>query len=545
MTSVPVMTGGEAIAESLIANGVDTVFGIPGIQLDNLFDAFYRRRNRLRVIHTRHEQGAAYMAMGYAQSTDRTGVFVVVPGPGLLNSLTPLADAASANLPVFGITGQIPSAQIGLGLGIPHEIKDQMGAAGGVVDWVRRANHPAEVPGLVNDAFRHMRSGRRKPAVLEMAPDQMGARAPVELPPPAVPDPAPRSDPEAIAKAARMLAEATYPVIMVGGGIVGAEAALQALAERLGAPVVMNQNARGSLPEEHPLAHHMLCGQELWQKADLVLAVGTRFSTPALAWGRPELTVIRIDIDPVQIRKPGRATLPIVADAAEAMRALLEALEGKTVKARPEGHERIRDELRRKFDALEPTAGFARAMRDALPRDGMIFSDITQFGIYARYAMPMYLPRTFLMPGYEATLGWAYPAALGAQIANPGRKVITFAGDGGFMFNVQELATAVQHHIPVVGIVFNNNLYGNVHGIQAKSYGGRHIAVDLKNPDFVALARAFGMAAERVRSADELHATLCRFLGANAPALIEVPVGDLPDMWQFVKRPPSQGPAPG
>src|SRR3954468_1863657 len=158
------MTGGDAIAESLLANGVDTVFGIPGIQLDNLFDAFYGRRNRLRVIHTRHEQGAAYMAMGYAQSSDRVGTFVVVPGPGLLNSLTPLADAASANLPVFGITGQIPLDQIGLGLGMPHEVKDQMRAVEGVIDWVRRVNHPSEAPAAINDAFRHMRSGRRKPA---------------------------------------------------------------------------------------------------------------------------------------------------------------------------------------------------------------------------------------------------------------------------------------------------------------------------------------------------------------------------------------------
>lgn len=540
-----VMTGGDAIAESLIANGVDTIFGIPGIQLDNLFDAFYSRRNRLRVLHTRHEQGAAYMAMGYAQSSGRVGTFVVVPGPGLLNSLTPLADAASANLPVLGITGQIPSAQVGLGLGMPHEIKDQMGAAGSVVDWVRRANHPAEVPGLINDAFRHMRSRRQKPAVFEMPPDQMGLKAPVDLLPPVAPDASPKPAPDALAKAATMMAQATYPVIMVGGGIVGAEAALQALAERLGAPVVMNQNARGTLPDDHPLAHHMLCGQQLWEKADLILAVGTRFTTPALAWGRPELPVIRIDIDPVQIRKPTRAAVAIVSDAAEALRGLLAALAGKSISARPEGHDRIRADLRQKLDALEPTSGFARAIREALPRNGIVFSDITQFGVYARFGMPMYCPRTYLLPGYEATLGWAYPAALGAKVAHPDRKVIAFAGDGGFMFNVQELATAVQHGLAVVAIVFNNNLYGNVHGIQAKSYGGRHIAVDLKNPDFVALARSFGMTAARATSADQLLSTLRLFLDRNEPALIEVPVGDLPDMWQFVKRPPSQGPVPG
>jgi len=539
-----IMTGGEAIAESLLANGVDTVFGIPGIQLDNLFDAFYRRRNRLRVIHTRHEQGAAYMAMGYAQSSERTGTFVVVPGPGLLNSLTPLADAASANLPVLGITGQIPSAQIGQGLGMVHELKDQMRAVEGVIDWVRRANHPSDVPGLINQAFRHMRSRRRKPAVFEMAPDIMGIKAPVALLPAQSADAPPSPDPDLVRKAAARIAAASYPIIMVGGGIAGAEAVLRDFAERLGAPVVMTQNARGALPEDHALAHHMLCGQELWPRADLVIAVGTRFTTPALAWGRQnDLPVIRIDIDPVQIAKPARAATAIVADAVGGLRALLQVLEGMSVNCRPDGHGEIRAELRRKLDALEPIAGFARALRQALPRDGIVVSDITQFGVYARFGLPVYTPKSYLLPGYEATLGWAYPAALGAQIANPGRKVVTFAGDGGFLFNVQELATAAQHRIPVVALVFNNRRYGNVHQIQAKSYGGRHIAVDLDNPDFVALARAFGIAGARVETAEQLHETLRAFLAASAPGLIEIPVGELPDVWSLVKRPPSQGPA--
>ncbi|MBM3573665.1 MAG: thiamine pyrophosphate-binding protein, partial [Alphaproteobacteria bacterium] len=470
--------------------------------------------------------------------------FVVVPGPGLLNSLTPLADAASANLPVLGITGQIPSAQIGQGLGMVHELKDQMRAVEGVIDWVRRANHPSDVPGLINQAFRHMHSRRRKPAVFEMAPDIMGIKAPVALLPAQSADAPPSPDPDLVRKAAARIAAASYPIIMVGGGIAGAEAVLRDFAERLGAPVVMTQNARGALPEDHALAHHMLCGQELWPRADLVIAVGTRFTTPALAWGRQnDLPVIRIDIDPVQIAKPARAATAIVADAVGGLRALLQVLEGMSVNCRPDGHGEIRAELRRKLDALEPIAGFARALRQALPRDGIVVSDITQFGVYARFGLPVYTPKSYLLPGYEATLGWAYPAALGAQIANPGRKVVTFAGDGGFLFNVQELATAAQHRIPVVALVFNNRRYGNVHQIQAKSYGGRHIAVDLDNPDFVALARAFGIAGARVETAEQLHETLRAFLAASAPGLIEIPVGELPDVWSLVKRPPSQGPA--
>ena len=188
-----------------------------GIQLDNLFDAFHERRNNLRVIHTRHEQGAAFMAMGYAQASGRTGVFAVVPGPGLLNSLTALATGASANLPMLCLTGQIPSYQIGQGLGIAHELKDQMAVARGVIEWVRRAEHPAAVPALLADAFQHMHSGRKSPAVFEMAPDLLGQKAPVEPVAPLTPHPAPVPDAEAIAQAARRLAAAKRPLILVGG----------------------------------------------------------------------------------------------------------------------------------------------------------------------------------------------------------------------------------------------------------------------------------------------------------------------------------------
>ncbi len=535
------MSGGEAIAESLIAQGIDTVFGIPGIQLDNLFDAFQARRDRLRVIHTRHEQGAAYMAMGYAQSTGRPAAYVVVPGPGFLNSLTALADAKSANLPVLAIVGQIPSSKIGLGIGMPHELMGQLTIAGGIVDWARRAEHPAEVPHLIRAAFAHMLSGRRKPAVFEMAPDIMGQSSPVEILPPAEALEPPIPDPELIARAVELLSAAAAPIIMAGGGSFGAARELQSLAERLRAPIVTSPNGRGVVPDDHPLAHHMLSGQELWHHADLVLAVGTRFSTPGLAWGRPELPVIRIDIDAVQITKPAAAAVAIVSSAESGVAAILERLGEQDPKPRPDDPAAVLCRINEKLSSLEPVAGFANALRKVLPRDGILVSDITQFGIYARYALPVYAPRSYLLPGYQATLGWAYPAALGAQVANPDRTVVTFAGDGGFLFNVQELATAVLHRIPVVAIVFNNNCYGNVKLIQAKEFAGRHIATELQNPDFVGLAQSFGMMATRVEDASAFETALGDYLRARAPALIEVPVGDLPDMWTLIKRPRSQG----
>jgi acetolactate synthase-1/2/3 large subunit len=285
----------------------------------------------------------------------------------------------------------------------------------------------------------------------------------------------------------------------------------------------------------------MLEGQELWETADVVIAIGTRLSTPGLAWGRPELPVARIDVDPVQAAKPKPAAHTLITSAALGASALAESLAGYRPAERSDDPSAVKTALKAKLDALEPVAGFAKAIRAALPRDGIVVSDITQFGVYARYGLPIYTPRSYLLPGYQATLGWAYPAALGAQVGNPQKKVIAFAGDGGFLFNVQELATAAQHNIPVVAIVFDNGTYGNVKLIQTKNYGGRHIAIELKNPDFVMLGRSFGVESAQAKTAGELEAVLKAMLDAGKPGLIHVPVGDLPDVWSLVKRPPSQG----
>ncbi|MBT3370050.1 MAG: hypothetical protein HOA08_24440 [Rhodospirillaceae bacterium] len=540
---MPMMTGGQAIVKSLRDHGVDTVFGIPGIQLDNLYDAFYESRNTLRVIHTRHEQGAAFMAMGYAQASGEVGVFAVVPGPGLLNSLTAVATAASANLPLLGLTGQIPSDQIGQNFGMAHELKDQLMVARGVIDWVERANHASAVPDLLADAFRQMRAGRMSPAILEMAPDTLGAAGQVEPQGPTAPPAPPEPEAALLQAAAERLKTAKRPVILVGGGSVGAEVPLLALAERLGAPVIMSPNALGAIPGDHPLAFSMLPGQELWETADVALAVGTRHTVIGLAWGRQdEVELIRIDIDPTQIVKPVPASIAMVTSAQRGLVALNGALAdhqaGPEVWPEAAG---IRDDANARLGELEPLAGYCQALRAALPRDGMVFADVTRFTVFARFAMPFYQPRSFFMPGYQATLGWAYPAALGAKIACPDRKVVALCGDGGFMFTVQELATAVHHKIPVTVIVFDNGAYGNVKTIQANNYGGRHIAVELSNPDFAAMAESFGMMADRVTEPGQLEAVLRRHLDAEQPSLITIPMAEAPNVWALIRRPASQG----
>lgn len=538
------LTGGQAMAEALIENGVDTVFGIPGIQLDPLFDAFYQRQNQLNVLHTRHEQGAAFMAMGYAQASDRTGVFAVVPGPGLLNAMSAVSTAVATNTPVLGITGQIPSPQIQMGYGIAHELRDQLGMSAGVVGWAKRARHPAEVGRVVNDAFNYMNSGRKQPAVLEMAPDQYYAIAPVVSAGAATIDSAPVPDGEKIAAMAGKLAAARHPAVFIGGGVYGAQTPLLQLAERLNAPVIVSPSGLGAISDAHPLAFNILCGQEIWDRVDVALVVGTRFLAPALAWGRAaEVDVLRIDIDADQLRKPRPASIGVVTSAALGLAALCEQLP-VTAPARTEYLDYCRQcaqKLTARLAEFTPLPEFSAAIRRALPDDGILVNDVTQLAYYTRFGYPVYQPRSWMTVGYQATLGYALPAALGAKVACPDRAVVSISGDGGVMFTIQELATAVQHNICAVHIVLDNSAYGNVKTIQAQRFGSRHIAVDLVNPDFVALAQSFGISAAIAHDAQTLEQRLKEFLDQQVPALIHVPIGEVPSIWDLVRRPPTAG----
>ncbi|MBI4183514.1 MAG: thiamine pyrophosphate-binding protein [Proteobacteria bacterium] len=538
------MTGGQVIVRTLMGHGIDTVFGLPGVQLDNLFDALYEAKGRIRTIHTRHEQGAAYMALGYAQSSGRVGTCLAVPGPGVLNMGAALATAAGSNVPVLCLTGQIPSYQIGLGLGIAHEIRDQPQALGGIVKWVGRAGAPAEVPGVLREGFRQMLGGRHQPVAFEMAPDLMGRAAEVELLA-AEPDyPEPGLSEGALASAARLLGGAEKPAIFVGSGVFGAEAELRRVAELLEAPVIMSRTGRGALSDRHHLAQGIIEGQLLWGATDVALVVGTRFLSPALAWGREkEVKVVRIDIDPEQAAKPRPADVCLVARARTGLRLLAERLEGQN-RARPSRKAEmaaVKGEVQGRLARLQPQHGFATVIRDEVPDDGFLATDVTQLGTFIQHGVPIYEPRTLITPGFQATLGYAFPAGLGAKVANPERKVAVIIGDGGFMFTVQELSTAVKHGIEVVTIVFRDDAFGNVKRIQKESYGGRNIAVELANPDFVRLAESFGMLGLRARTPAELRRALREGFAARGPALIEVPVGELPDIWKLIQRPPSQG----
>jgi acetolactate synthase I/II/III large subunit len=537
------MTGGRALVEMLCRHGVDTLFALPGVQNDALFVALYDAGERIRVIHPRHEQAAAYMAFGYSRASGKVGAYGVVPGPGLLNTTAALSTAYATNAPVLCISGQIPSNLIGRGFGLLHEIPDQLSILKGLTKWAMRINHPTETGKLVNEAFRQLGDGRPRPVALEMPLDIMALETEVVLPPVEAPPPAPLPDPELIGQAAELLAGAKQPMIYVGSGAVAASADLLALAERLQAPVVTYTGGKGILSDRHYLAQNLLAGHDLWRTTDVVLAVGTRFNQPQTRWGLDsDIKVIRCDLDPIEITRIARPTIGIVADATEALSALNAALPAGAPASRRAELEALKTKtMARLEDTLGPQCEYLAAIRAELPDEGIYVEDLTQVGYVGRLAFPVYLPRTYIHSGYQGTLGFSYATALGAKVACPDRPVVSVSGDGGFMYNVQELATAALHGIDVVAIVFADGAYGNVRRMQKNDYGNKLIAVDLLNPNFPKMADSYGIAGVRATSPDALRRELAAALKRRGPSLIEVPVGEMPDPWPTLIMPRIRG----
>jgi acetolactate synthase-1/2/3 large subunit len=532
------MTGGQALVEQLVREGIETIFALPGVQLDGAFDALYDATDRIAVYATRHEQATAYMADGYARSTGRVGVCMVVPGPGVLNAGAALSTAYACSSPVLCVSGQIPSRLIGQDSGALHEIPNQLEMVRSFTKWSGRAMTPGEVPGIVREAFQQMRTGRPRPTEIEIPMDTLAMPGEVTLLDHVA---AERSagDPDLLKQAADALRMAERPLIYAGGGVIGSGAwdALRTLAEALNAPVIMSTEGRGALSDRHPLALNNLAGMQILPTADVILAVGTRFARPR-GWGLPEgARVIRIDADEREVARAPQPGVGIVGDAKAALTALVARVDG--VGPRPSRKAELdaaRNVAAARLFELEPQASFTNAIRAAVPEDGILVNDVTQISFFASLGYPLYQPRTMVGPGYQGTLGSGFAIALGVQVGNPGRKVVSVNGDGGFMYNVQELATAKKYNIPLVTVVFNDNAFGNVKRIQQQSYRGRTIASDLTNPDFVALGTSFGLAAMRAETPDALEGSLKEALASNEPALIEVPAGAMPDPWPIVLR---------
>lgn len=544
---MPRMTTAQAVLETLLAHGIDTLYALPGVHNDHLFDAAAQAGDRIRVIHPRHEQTAAYMALGAALATGKPQAFAVVPGPGLLNAAGALVTAYGLNAPVLALVGQIPSFAIDQGHGHLHEIHDQLGLLRHVTKFAARIRAPQEAAELTAEALRQATSGRPRPVALECAIDVWGQQAELPMPSPPTPVSAPVADSRAIETAAALLNQAERPLIVVGAGALDAGPELQAVAERLHAPVSSFRRGRGAIPTSHPFAVSFTEGHALWKQADVVLGIGTRLYWQQSNWGVDErMKVIRLDIDPEEITRFRHPACALLGDAAATLRALLPALVPHApTPERVAEIAAVKEAFADRLARHEPPMGFLRAIRAALPEDGIYVEEVTQIGFASRLALPVHAPRTYLSPGYQDTLGWGYGTALGAQAAARDRKVVLATGDGGFMFQATELATAMRHGLPLVVVVFDDGAFGNVRRIQQQQYGNRLIACDLANPDFVRFAESFGMAAWRATTPEGLEAALREAFARDAPGLIHVPVGEMPSPWDMILLPRVRGSAEG
>ncbi|HEX5416620.1 MAG TPA: thiamine pyrophosphate-dependent enzyme, partial [Chloroflexota bacterium] len=406
--------------------------------------------------------------------------------------------------------------------------------------WAARATHPTEIPRLVQEAFRQLRTGRPRPVELEIPPDVLQAAAEVTLLDPR-PVTAPAADPELLEAAARLLGGARHPLIFVGGGVLASDAGeeLRLLAELLEAPMIPSRNGKGALSDRHYLAQYPVSTADLVAGTDVILAVGTRFVQSVEAtWPKDAApAIIQLDIDPGEIGRNRKPTIGLAADAKLGLSGLLERVprHNRRRESRRDALVATKLSAESRLGAVQPQAAFARAIREELPDDGIVVADSTQVGYWAHGAFPVYQPRTYLGSGYQGTLGFGFPTALGAQVGNPGRKVVSINGDGGFLFNIQELSTVAQLGINAVAVVFDDGAYGNVRRIQKESFHGHTIASELRNPDFVKLADAFGVRSARVESPEALARALREAFRADEPALIAVPVGEMPSIYSVLR----------
>lgn len=541
------MTGGEAIVRAAVANGIRTIFGLPGAQIYPLFDAIYRLPE-VNAIVSRHEQGAAYMAFGYSAATGNPGAFAVVPGPGILNASAALCTAYGCNKPVLCLTGQVMSEFLGVGRGHLHELPDQLATLSTIVKHADRIDHPANTSAQMNDAFCQMLSGRPGPASIEMCWDTMAKTWDVDIGPGNAMIERPAVNDDQIDAAAELIANASNIMIMCGGGAQHASTEVRELAEMLGASVTAFRSGRGVVSDDSAFGVSAAAAHLLWQDTDLLIGIGSRLEMQYMRWesmahyiDRPPeggAKLIRIDIDREEMRR-FKPDVAVVGDAVEGVRALIELVGKKGFK--PGNLERIagaKAKAQKAIREIQPQIAYLDVIREVLPRDGYFVEELCQVGFASNFGFPVYEPRTYVTTGYQGTLGFGFPTAIGVKAAVPDKAVVSIIGDGGFMFGMPELASAAQHDIGLITIVFNNNSYYNVRRDQQEQYDNHLIGADLDNPDFVKLAESFGVAGFRVNTPQELKPVLAKAIDNDKPAIIEVWIekGSETSPWKYIHR---------
>ena len=538
---MPNLTGGQAVADSLIAQGVDTVFGIISIHNLDLFDALYDRQDRLRFIGGRLELGCGFMADGYARATGKPGVLLTSTGPGAADSVGAMGEAYFSGSPLLQVTTNVESDFIGQGRNTTHETKDQLGMFAAVTDWNAMINEVEAIPDHLLEAFRRFGNRRPRPVELELPTDLLGARADVEILGPRDPG-IPQGDPAMVEQALQLLLKAQRPAILVGEEVqmLGGTEEIVQLAEALGAPVLTSDGAKGAFPEDHPLSLGQLLGGRIWGEnpaqqwlstCDAVVILGSIMphrSTTGVQLKLPE-TVIHVLLDGDAIGKNYPATVPIAANSQAVARQWLDAIGGRDVSKGQSYRGEVapvQADIRRK---LQETWGRElrafEAIREVAPRDTIFSLDPTVPTSRASRCLPIYQPRTFMHPHGWAGLGFAFPAGLGAKAGRPQSPVICITGDGGFQYNFQELATAAQYGLHPVILMFNDNAWGVLKKYQQDRYGDRRrFATDLVNPDFAKLFDSYGFNATRVTTIAELPPALDAALSDGKTHLVEVSI---------------------
>jgi acetolactate synthase I/II/III large subunit len=530
------MTGAELIIALLERQGVRLIAGIPGGANLPLYDALSKSR-KIRHILARHEQAAGFIAQGIARTTGETAVCFATSGPGATNIVTAIADAKLDSIPLVCITGQVPTYLLGTDA---FQEVDTFGMTLSITKHNRMVRKAEELLTAIPEAFRIASSGRPGPVLIDVPKDVQNATVAFETwPDIGCPDNPPIGDPGDIQSAARMIAEAKRPILYLGGGVIhsGASELARSLAEKNALPTVMTLMALGALPSDHPLSLGMLgmhaarCTNMALERCDVLIAIGARFddrATGKVSAFCPNAQVIHIDIDPGELHKLKRAHIGITMDARAALAQLLPLVpmtrrrewisEVDTLRQAHPLHQPGKDNPRMPYGLLALAAAVAGP-------DAYVTTDVGQHQMWTAQAYPFTFPRQWLTSGGLGTMGFGLPAALGAALARPDKRVLCVTGDGSFLMNIQELATLAEERLNVKILLLNNHSLGLVHQQQDLFYGRRIFASDYQNRvDFVRIAKGFGIDAYDLSTSENPEATLRRAFDTDGPALIHAAI---------------------
>ena len=545
------LSGGEALIKSLVREGVEVIFGLPGVQMYGIVAAL-RDEPSIKFVVTRNETSTTYMADGYARTTGKAGVAMVVPGPGIYNAGGGLSTAFSRSSPVVLIAGQIPRDGIGKNFGGLHEVNDQKEITNPVTKWQKQVLRPHEVPEGIHEAFKQAQSDRPSPVHFELPPETMVEREDVELLEPAKIERKVPAD-SIIEQAAKEIVAAKKPVIYAGGGIArsDAEAELVAFAEAHQIAVLTSAGGKGTMSERHALALGGSLGptgqlKDYIEDADVVIGIGTRFSMRNQA--AAEARLIHVDVDPEMIGHVHQNSLGVIGDVKVSLpklSAAITAAGGGKWNSPAAEVTKIQENLTNSEEEInQPQEDYLRALQEGAPDDAIMIFGMTQLGYYSRPRWITENPKSYIDSGYSGNLGFAFPTALGAKVGNPDRPVICVSGDGGFMYNSSEISTAVKYGINLVTVIYNDGHYGNVARDMDDDFGGTY-ETDFVNPDFVKLAEAYGAVGIRAEGPLDVKNVLPKALAMNKPVFIDVPVSRVPRPKQWSARAPWTTPQDG